>query len=101
MVMVIKKMINRLNECSNCLESKFSMTHLKLRTVPEYSRLTQKFRIKILIPILFNISFLLDVQANLPETSPFLSAEVALMSTIFEVIIVLWMYNFGCDLCAL
>ena len=29
------------------------------------------FKLKILIPILFNISVLLAVQANLPETSPF------------------------------
>ena len=47
------------------------------------------------IPILFNISVLLDVQANLPETSPFFSAQMALMSTFFQMYIVLWMYNFG------
>ena len=34
-------------------------------------RLTWKFRIKIWILILFNISILPDVQANLSDTSPF------------------------------
>ena len=38
---------------------------------------------------------LLDVEANLPETSPFLSAQMALLSTFFQVFIVLGMYNFG------
>ena len=36
------------------------------------------------------------VQANLPETSPFLSAQMALVSTFFQMFIVLGMYNYGC-----
>ena len=36
-----------------------------------HSKLTWNFRIKIQIPILLNISVLLDIKANLPETSPF------------------------------
>ena len=44
------------------------------------------------------ISVLLDVHANLPETSPFLSAQMALVSTFFQMFIVLGMYNFGMDL---
>ena len=39
--------------------------------VKKHFKLTWKFKIKILIPILFNISVLLDEEANLPETSPF------------------------------
>ena len=31
----------------------------------------------------------------LPETSPFLSAQIALVSTFFQMFIVLGMYNFG------
>ena len=53
-----------------------------------------KFRIKIWIPILFSIQVLLDVKANLPETCPFLSAQMALVSTFFQMFIVLEMYNF-------
>ena len=41
------------------------------------------------------ISVLLDVQANLAETSPFLSAQMVLMSTFFQMFIVLGMYIFG------
>ena len=44
---------------------------------------------------MFNISVLLDVQANLPETSPYLSAQMALVSTFFQMFIVLGMYNFA------
>jgi hypothetical protein len=43
---------------------------------------------------LFDISILLDVQANLPETSPFLFAQMALVSTFIQMFIVLGMYNF-------
>ena len=39
-------------------------------------------------------SVLLDVQANLPETSPFLSAQMASVSTFFQLFVVLGMYNF-------
>ena len=44
---------------------------------------------------MFNISVLLVVQANLPDTSPFLSAQMALVSTFFQMFIVLGMYNFA------
>ena len=43
---------------------------------------------------LFHISVLLDVQANLPETSPLLSALMDLVSTFFQMFIVLGKYNF-------
>ena len=47
--------------------------------VKMYSELTWKFRIKIWIPILFNISVLLDVQANVPEKkSHFCLPKIAL-----------------------
>ena len=36
----------------------------------------------------------LDVQANLPETSPF-SAQIAVLSRFFQFLIVLGMFNFG------
>ena len=36
----------------------------------------------------------MDVVANLPETIPFLSAQMALPSSFFQVFIVLGMYNF-------
>ena len=51
--------------------------------------------IKIWIPILFNILVLLDVQADLPETSRFFSVQMALLSTFFQRFTVLGMYNFG------
>ena len=37
----------------------------------KHFKLTWKLRIEIKIPSLFNISVLLDVQANLPETNQF------------------------------
>ena len=50
---------------------------------------------------MFNISVLLDGLANLPETNPFFSAQMALVSTFFQMFIVLGMYNFGFDLISL
>ena len=47
------------------------------------------------IAILFNISVLLDVQANLPKTSPFLSAQNGFGEHLFQMFIVLGMYNFA------
>ena len=35
-----------------------------------------------------------DVQANLPETSPFLSAQMIVLSVFFQVLIVLVMFNY-------
>ena len=51
---------------------------------------------------MLNISVLLDIQTNLPDTSPFLSAKMTLVSTFFQMFIVLGMYNFalcldGCE----
>ena len=44
---------------------------------------------------MFNITVLLDVQANLPETSPyFVCPKMALVSSFFQMFIVLGMYNF-------
>ena len=40
--------------------------------------LTRKFWINISIPILFDISVLLDLQDNLPETNPALSVQMVL-----------------------
>ena len=45
--------------------------------------------------MLFKISVLIQVQANLPKTSPFLSGQMTKLSIFFQVFIVLWMYNFG------
>jgi hypothetical protein len=44
---------------------------------------------------LFNISVLLDVQANLPETSPFFVCPNGFGEHLFQMFIVLGMYNFG------
>jgi hypothetical protein len=38
---------------------------------------------------------LLEIQAILPETSPFLSAQMAVLSGFFQMFIVLGMYNFA------
>jgi hypothetical protein len=37
---------------------------------------------------------LLKIQAILPETNPFLSAQMAVLSSFFQMLIVLGMYNF-------
>ena len=42
------------------------------------------------MPILFIISVFLDVKANLPETSPFLFAQMALVSTFFSNVYSTW-----------
>ena len=39
--------------------------------------------------------FLFEIQAILPETSPFLSAQMAVLSSFFQMFIVLGMYNFA------
>ena len=44
-----------------------------------------------MITILFNISILLDVQANLPVTSPFFVCPNGFDEHLFQIIIVLWM----------
>ena len=47
--------------------------------------------------MLFQISgfyFLLEIQAILPETTPFLSVQMAVLSSFFQMLIVLGMYNF-------
>ena len=46
--------------------------------------------------ILFNISALLDVQANLPETSPFFVCPNGFGEHLFQMFTVLGMYNFAC-----
>jgi hypothetical protein len=51
--------------------------------VNKHSKLTWKFRMKILIPILLNISVLLDIQPIFC-----LSAQMALVSTLFQIFIV-------------
>jgi hypothetical protein len=62
-----------------------------------------KFRIKKLdCYIVSDFRFLLEIQAILPETSPFLSAQMAVLSSFFQVFIVLGMYNFAWNVnCAL
>ena len=52
-----------------------------------------KFRIKN--RLLYCFRFLLEIQAILPKTSPFLSAQIAVLSSFFQMFIVLGMYNFG------
>ena len=47
---------------------------------------------------MFNISVLLDVQANLPETSPFLPPNGFGEHLFSNVLIVLEMYSFECKL---
>ena len=42
------------------------------------------------------VRFLLEMQAILPETSPFLFAQMVVLSSFFQMFIVLGMYNFGC-----
>ena len=54
-----------------------------------------RFRIKKLdCYIVSDLRFLLEIQAILPETSPFLSAQMAVLSSFFQMFIVLGMYNF-------
>ena len=43
----------------------------------------------------FRFLVLLDAQANLPETSPLSTAQMAVLSSFFQGFIVLGMYNFG------
>ena len=45
---------------------------------------------KIQIPILFNISVLLDVQANLPETSPFFVSQNSFGEHLFSNVYSTW-----------
>ena len=56
----------------------------------------KKFRIKKKLDcyIVSDLRFLLEIQAILPETSPFLSAQMAVLSSFFQMFIVLGMYNF-------
>ena len=58
-----------------------------------------KFRIKKKLDcyIVSDLRFLLEIQAILSETSPFLSAQMAVLSSFFQMFIVLGMYNFGFD----
>ena len=55
--------------------------------VKKHSKLTWKIKIKIKIPILSNISVLLDVICQ--KQAHFLSAQMALVSTFFQMFIVL------------
>ena len=58
-----------------------------------------KFRIKRLDGyIVSDLRFLLKIQAILPETSPFLFAQMAVLSSSFQMFIVLGMYNFAAKL---
>ena len=45
--------------------------------------------------IVSELRFVLEIQANLPETSSSLSAQIAVLNSFFEMFIVLGMYNFG------
>jgi hypothetical protein len=54
-----------------------------------FSSFLNKFKIKKLdCYIVSDLRFLLEIQAILPETSPFLSAQIALVSTFFQMFIV-------------
>ena len=54
-----------------------------------------KFRIKKLeCYIVSGLRFLLEIQAILPETSPFSFVQMAMLSSFFQMFIVLGMYNF-------
>ena len=64
--------------------------------VKKHYKLFLKCRIEIWFPILFNISVLIDVHRVIyQKTAHFLSAHMALVSTFFQMFIVLGMYNFG------
>ena len=55
-----------------------------------------KFRIKSTRLLhCFRSQVFLNIQAILPETCPFLSAQMALLSSFFQMFIALGMYNFG------
>ena len=45
--------------------------------------------------IVSDLRFLLEIQAILPETCPFLFAQMAVLSSFFQMFIVLGMYNFA------
>ena len=45
--------------------------------------------------IVSDLRFLLEIQAILPETSPFSSTQMAVLSSFFQMFIVFGMYNFG------
>jgi hypothetical protein len=45
--------------------------------------------------IVSDLRFLLEIKAIQPETSPFLSAQMAVLSSFFQMFIVLGMYNFA------
>ena len=81
--------------CSRILNHGLNLGLLFSLWVKKQSKLIWKFRVKISILILLDISVLLDVQANLPETSPFLSAQMTLVGSFFQMFIALGMYNFG------
>ena len=53
-----------------------------------------KFRMKKNY-VVSDLRLLLEIQAILPETSPFLSAQMAVLSNFFQMFIVLGVYNFG------
>ena len=55
-----------------------------------YSKLNT-FKIK-------KLGFLLEIKAILPETRPFLFAQMAVLSSFFQIFIVLGMYNFAARL---
>ena len=57
------------------------------------SKLTWKFRIKLQIPILFNIQFYLMYRLICQKPANFWSAQMALVSTFFSMFIVLGIYN--------
>ena len=62
----------------------------------KYLQKLNKFSIKNLdCYIVSDLRFLLEIQDILPETSPFLYAWMAVLSTFFQMFIVLGMYNFG------
>ena len=55
-----------------------------------------KFRLKRLDGyIVSDLRFLFKIQAILPETSPFLFAQMTVLSSFFQMFIVLGMHNFG------
>ena len=74
--------------CSKIIKSCFKswviiLTFQDFR-VEKHFELTWKFRSKIWIPILFNISVLLDVQANLPVSSPFFVCPIGFGELLFS-----------------
>ena len=55
------------------------------------------FHFSRFLDIASDLSFLLEIQAIPPKISPFLSAQMAVLSNFYQMFIVIGMYNFAFD----